>query len=190
MRLSRRLLQDVCQLLLVVQEILLNVLPGLKGLGFALFLLHKILPDVLEVLGLHDAQPAASLLQFPQRSLDLRLLPHEEAPHQNEQAQVLGFAEGFDDVVSARCAGAGGHVPGDVVALRGVEGRHDGVEEGFLRVGSGVLVLQVSPGGLHLASLVLLFNHIAEEGLVAPRTVLHVPELKLEEVDRQPLSGG
>lgn len=58
----RGLLQDVRQLLLVVQEVLLNVPPGLKGLGFALFLLHKILPDVLEVLGLHDAQPAASLL--------------------------------------------------------------------------------------------------------------------------------
>lgn len=65
-----RLFEDVRQLLLVVQEVLLNVLPGLKGLGFALFLLHKILPDVLEVLGLHDAQSAAGLLQLLQSRLD------------------------------------------------------------------------------------------------------------------------
>lgn len=136
-----RLFEDVRQLLLVVQEVLLNVLPGLKGLGFALFLLHKILPDVLEVLGLHDAQSAAGLLQLLQSRLDLGLLPHEESPHQNEQAQILGLAEGFDNAVSAGRARAGGHVPGDVVPQGRVKGRHDGVEEGFLRVGSGVLVL-------------------------------------------------
>eukprot|EP00069_Balaena_mysticetus_P018336 bmy_11328T0 len=113
----------------------------LKGLGFALFLLHEILPDVLEVLGLHDAQFAASLLQLPESRLDLRLLPHEEPPRQEEQAQVLGLVEGPDDAVSASCAGAGGHVPGDQVAQGRVEGWHDGVEEGFLRMRGGVLVL-------------------------------------------------
>ncbi|TEA42384.1 hypothetical protein DBR06_SOUSAS1810174, partial [Sousa chinensis] len=122
-------------------EVLLNVLPGLKGLGFTLFLLHEILPDVLEVLGLHDAQFAASLLQLPEGRLDLRLLPHEEPPHQEEQTQVLGLVEGPDDAVSASRAGAGGHVPGDQVAQGRVEGWHDGVEEGFLRVGGDMLVL-------------------------------------------------
>lgn len=184
------LLQDVRQLLLVVQEVLLNVLPGLKGLGLALFLLHKILPDVLEVLGLHDAQPAAGLLQLPQGGLHVGLLPHEEAPHQDEQAQVLGLAEGPDDVVGAGRAGAGRHVPGDVVAQGRVEGGQDGVEEGLLGVGGGVLVLQVPSGGLHLASLALSFNHVAQEGLVPPGAVLHIPELELKEVDGQPLPVG
>lgn len=79
-------------------------------------------------------------LDRPKR-IDLGLLPHEESPHQNEQAQILGLAEGFDNAVSAGRARAGGHVPGDVVPQGRVKGRHDGVEEGFLRVGSGVLVL-------------------------------------------------
>jgi hypothetical protein len=41
-----------------------------------------------------------------------------------------------------------------------------------------------------LTSLVLRFNYIAEEGLVPPRTVFYIPELKLKEVDRQPLPIG
>ena len=153
-------------------------------------MLHKILPDELEVLGLHDAKSAAGLLQLPESRLDLGLLPHEQPPHQDEQAQVLGLVEGLDDAVCAGCAGAGGHIPGDQVAQGRVEGRHDAVEEGFLCVGSSVLVLQVPSRGLHLASLALCFHHIAEEGLVPPRAVLHIPELKLKVVGRQSLPMG
>ena len=153
-------------------------------------MLHEILPDVLEVLGLHDAKSAAGFLQLPESGLYLRLFPHEQPPHQDEQAQVLGLVEGLDDAVRAGRAGTGGHIPGDHVAQGGVEGRHDAVEEGFLCVGSGVLVLQIPPRGLHLASLALRFHHIAEEGLVPAGAVLHIPELKLKVVGRQSLPMG
>ena len=153
-------------------------------------MLHEILPDVLEVLGLHDAKSAAGFLQLPESGLYLRLFPHEQPPHQDEQAQVLGLIEGLDDAVRAGRAGTGGHVPGDHVAQGGVEGRHDAVEEGFLRVVSGVLILQVPPRGLHLASLALRFHHVAEEGLVPAGAVLHIPELKLKVVGRQSLPMG
>lgn len=184
------LFKDVCQFLFIVQEVLLNVLPGLKGLRFALLLLHKILPDILEVLGLHDAEPAASLLQLPQGCLDLRFFPHKEAPHQDEQAHVLGLAKGSDDAVSTNCTGTRGNVPGDIVLQGWVTGWQDSVEEGFLSVSCGMLILKVAPGCLYLASLVLHFYHITKEGLVSSRTVLHIPELKLEVVDWQPFPMG
>lgn len=173
-------MQDLSQLLLVVLEILLDILPGHEVLGLLPFLLlHKVLPDILKVLRLHNPQLAAGLLHAPEGRLHLGLLPHEEPPHHDGEAQPLVLAQGLADPLGAGDAGAGGHVPGDIVAGTRLARGQDGVEKGHLGVGGRVLVLQVAPARHRL--LALRLHHVAQEGFVPARAVLHVPELEFEE---------
>lgn len=143
----------------------MNVLPWHESLCFlSFFLFHKVLPDVLKVLRLHDPQLAASRLHFFQGSLHVWLLPHEEASHHDGQAQVLVLPQGLADPIGAGHAGAGGDVPGDVVAEARFTLGQNGVKESDFCMGGCVLIFQVTPGSRRLFALGLY--NVTQEGFV------------------------
>lgn len=172
-------MQNLGQLFLIILEVLLNVLPRREGLCFLSFLLfHKVLPDILKVLRLHDPQLAAGCPHVFQGRLHFWLFPHEEPPDHDCQTQVLVLLQGLSYPVGAGHAGAGGDVPGDVVAGAGLALGQDGVEKGHFCVGGCVLVFQVTPRSHRLSALGL--DNVAQEGFVPARAVFHVPELEFE----------